>query len=1061
MATNDFSRLVEPQFKKELTQEVPDGLREIQKLVIDISGNLKGLTFKLGGAKAAKELRDTYADLNTEIGKLTPLIGAYSLEVAKAKRIEEEANRAAAQTKKELAAARGLDAKAAREEIKLTQASETATRKKAAADLGAADSTKSLRNELKNLTEQYDKLSKAERANAGVGGAQLKKINDLRKEISTIEFSQGNFRSNVGNYANNGAGLGRSLQGILREVPSVQSLDQFFLAASNQAPQLADEIENVSKSLKELKSQLAAAEAAQVDLNTTAEQTQVAYESTTNSLYDQVDAAVDNLQITDDQKAALKEQIAAQIESAATTIESAEAAGLNTESLLANAGATVEDSAAIGANVTANGQNAIAHTQAAAAAEAQTVATSQLTAAMARAGTVAGTFFKSLFSPQTLLLAGIFLLTTYGAEAATAFGKAIKGAKGAQDEIEATNKVLDQAGDAAADAYEDIYSLNTAFELAAKGVISEEKALNQFNSTIKLAKGEVTSFNEAQQWLIDHSEEYIDAMLKQAAATLAYEQAAQQAVEQQRLLRNGAQDNTNFFEDLLLTFSGVPKGVAQVSKYTNALKENSEALQENLDIGNTLKQQFEEAAGKLGLADPNAPNEKKPKKEKSTLNDDLDREAAELKVYYDTLIADLQPRIAALQEVLDNENSLFQERIKARKELTGLLVMQEGYGGAAEMQALHVRLDEIARIEKKAFKDRTEAEQELIKDKKLLGAQLNLLQIQLDNTQADIIRKGGKAITDLIKENEAAIKAGIDAQVAEIAKNIAPLEKIQEKFAFDLTARQLDRIDELSSAYVGLGQSIGDVFGSFSQRRLQDLDAELESLQKISDFNLKRIDFESISEEEKEKKKRDEVDRTEAARKQIEERKRREQIRADRFQKASTVAAIIQSTALAVIRALGSQPFTPANIALAAAVGATGAAQLAVALSAPAPQYFKGTGKDGHKADGMAIVHGKELVIDKDGVMLTGGGIHDATPMWLNKGAHVIPHDLTQQILGNINFGGMSIGKNGSIEWGVLADRTSRVGYETGKKLDRIEKAILATGIGGKSIDYSRTRLSK
>lgn len=70
---------------------------------------------------------------------------------------------------------------------------------------------------------------------------------------------------------------------------------------------------------------------------------------------------------------------------------------------------------------------------------------------------------------------------------------------------------------------------------------------------------------------------------------------------------------------------------------------------------------------------------------------------------------------------------------------------------------------------------------------------------------------------------------------------------------------------------------------------------------------------------------------------------------------ANKDAAIFQatiSTAQAVVNALGSFPFSPANIALAAAIGAAGAAQIAAIASQPLPQFAEGGWVD---ADGKLV----------------------------------------------------------------------------------------------------------
>ncbi|MDD1553172.1 hypothetical protein FO615_06215 [Riemerella anatipestifer] len=91
-----------------------------------------------------------------------------------------------------------------------------------------------------------------------------------------------------------------------------------------------------------------------------------------------------------------------------------------------------------------------------------------------------------------------------------------------------------------------------------------------------------------------------------------------------------------------------------------------------------------------------------------------------------------------------------------------------------------------------------------------------------------------------------------------------------------------------------------------------------------------------------------------------------------KVQKAVDIMGAISGTAVAVVNALGSKPFTPANIALASIVGALGAVQIATIASTPLPEkesFAKGgyTGpgygspdKTGKRPAG--IVHGNEYV---------------------------------------------------------------------------------------------------
>lgn len=71
-------------------------------------------------------------------------------------------------------------------------------------------------------------------------------------------------------------------------------------------------------------------------------------------------------------------------------------------------------------------------------------------------------------------------------------------------------------------------------------------------------------------------------------------------------------------------------------------------------------------------------------------------------------------------------------------------------------------------------------------------------------------------------------------------------------------------------------------------------------------------------------------------------------------QKGYAIFQATINTAQAVVAALGSQPFTPANIALAAAVGAAGALQIGLIASQPTPQFA-----EGGWVDSKGKIHGR------------------------------------------------------------------------------------------------------
>ena len=162
-----------------------------------------------------------------------------------------------------------------------------------------------------------------------------------------------------------------------------------------------------------------------------------------------------------------------------------------------------------------------------------------------------------------------------------------------------------------------------------------------------------------------------------------------------------------------------------------------------------------------------------------------------------------------------------------------------------------------------------------------------------------------------------------------------------------------------------------------------------------------------------------------AKKRQLQER----QFKANR--KAETISAVT-GTASAVISALGSKPFTPANFALAATVGLLGAAQTAIIASQPIPQFK--TGVRGFEGGNAILGDGgvSEYVRTPDGNVFktpskdTLYNLPKGTDVFKNKSAFMTelrsmtdfnnimfePSLFGNQSLGDININGGGLSKN-------------------------------------------------
>ncbi len=138
-----------------------------------------------------------------------------------------------------------------------------------------------------------------------------------------------------------------------------------------------------------------------------------------------------------------------------------------------------------------------------------------------------------------------------------------------------------------------------------------------------------------------------------------------------------------------------------------------------------------------------------------------------------------------------------------------------------------------------------------------------------------------------------------------------------------------------------------------------------------------------------------------AIEKEAEERRKKIRIEQAKSDKKEAIFQIALQTAVAVMRALSSSP-PPKNFIEAAIVGAIGAAQAAVVLARPLPQFEKGTN---YSPEGRAIVGeaGSELIIDGR-TKQARLSPDKASITHLSKGSQVIPAHITQKLLTDPNF---------------------------------------------------------
>lgn len=270
-------------------EKAEDLLASLNQRVADLNKQQINLELKLGGATSLKDFTKIADEMRSNDARMASSAKTYQDTWKQLLRERDEASKRSAQAasamqKKQVqeerelnkliaAERRVLDAQSREEKRKAVAERKQADRdyqntwkqllkerdaltsqqqarqKKAAADAAAAvagDSLVGLRRTLSDATAGFDRLTRAERENADIGGVLRNRINELNKEIYASETATGRFQRNVGNYASAYNGLGLAIRNIASELPNAGiSLRTFAQSISNNIQPLIEALKSV------------------------------------------------------------------------------------------------------------------------------------------------------------------------------------------------------------------------------------------------------------------------------------------------------------------------------------------------------------------------------------------------------------------------------------------------------------------------------------------------------------------------------------------------------------------------------------------------------------------------------------------------------------------------------------------------------------------------------------------------------------------------------------------------------------------------------------------------
>lgn len=658
------------------------------------------------------------------------------------------------------------EAQAARDSLRLLKSYQDELKRSQVESNKAAKQTEYLSSSYNRLNAEHSQLYKTARdigAEFGIESEQFKKAaaeaNALDVKLKAIDTSLGYYHRKVGDYKTAFDGLGLSVQRVLQEAPSLAvNMNTFFLAISNNLPDLFNEIRKISAEISGLK---AAAAAANVEL---AKQTAIqsvaskTAEQAEESLYGQIDAVVASVSASHEQAIALKEQIAGHIANAGATAEDAAAAAANTEATLLNAGASVEDAAALRVQTEATILATQSAAEATVALEAQTLATAEASAAAASQPSVLARLGKSLFSVTSLLTAGVLVLTLWGDKIVEAFTGGSEASKEAEKALKKYKDTIDSVAESErSSAQQEIAHMNVLITVSQNAEMSTRnrtRAIKELQETYPETFGNLTQQAILEGNLKDAVDKTSQALLNRAAfqaaekrfaaaseklydLTIAQKKAQEEMAAAQEALNKANAPNKDSEQRGLEQFNAIDRItrtrrlLADISTdIAAAAKEQSQFLKDAQDYalksGDAL---FGKDTGRV----------KPPPKDRDTTNRDigidtsmidLDRRLAEQRI---------NTQMAANKAIYDDETKSLTERLAAYDAYIQNRVTLIRSNSTYEQQEALLLLDRIKEIEQKGEKERTDQEKDLLAKREYYNKQVEFLTTQSGLQENELI----------------------------------------------------------------------------------------------------------------------------------------------------------------------------------------------------------------------------------------------------------------------------------------------------------------------------------
>lgn len=256
-------------------------------------------------------------------------------------------------------------------------------------------------------------------------------------------------------------------------------------------------------------------------------------------------------------------------------------------------------------------------------------------------------------------------------------------------------------------------------------------------------------------------------------------------------------------------------------------------------------------------------------------------------------------------------------------------------GRSGELKSLNDKYQKEIEATKEGSKAREKVERKYAENRADIEYAYGLAELKTQIEFAEKILAVRKAANQDITEDEKKLHE-LRLQLSDIeTDHVIANNKRQTKSQREKFDDVADEIGKIKEVYTRVTDFIGGMLNASVERQKQAIQGQIEDIEKRKEIEIEAVNASTATEQEKADKIALINARAAAQKEQLERKQRQLDLQRARFEKAKAIGEIIINTALAVVKALP-------NIPRAIAIGAIGAAELAVAIATPLPKFKHG-----------------------------------------------------------------------------------------------------------------------